>query len=100
MPWRWIDPLTDPRWPTLVGHHQGGSVFHTRGWLEALKRTYGFEPTALTAESPDGQFASGMVFCRVNSWLTGRRLVSLPFSDHCDPLVTDAGEQEQLIDAL
>jgi hypothetical protein len=30
---------------------------------------------------------NGMVFCRVASWLTGRRLVSLPFSDHCDPLV-------------
>jgi hypothetical protein len=27
-----------------------------------------------------------MVFCRVESWLTGRRLVSLPFSDHCAPL--------------
>jgi len=27
-----------------------------------------------------------MVFCRINSWLTGRRLVSLPFSDHCEPL--------------
>jgi hypothetical protein len=23
----------------------------------------------------------------VNSWLTGRRLVSLPFSDHCEPLI-------------
>jgi Uncharacterized protein involved in methicillin resistance len=27
-----------------------------------------------------------MVFCLVDSWLTGRRLVSLPFSDHCEPL--------------
>jgi Acetyltransferase (GNAT) domain len=27
-----------------------------------------------------------MVFCRVRSWLTGSRLVSLPFSDHCEPL--------------
>ncbi len=28
-----------------------------------------------------------MVFCRVKSWLTGHRLISLPFSDHCQPLV-------------
>lgn len=26
------------------------------------------------------------MFCRVNSWLTGHRLVSLPYSDHCEPL--------------
>jgi len=25
----------------------------------------------------------------VNSWLTGSKLVSLPFSDHCEPLLTD-----------
>jgi len=31
-----------------------------------------------------------VVFCQIESWLTGRRLVSLPFCDHCDPLVDDA----------
>jgi CelD/BcsL family acetyltransferase involved in cellulose biosynthesis len=31
------------------------------------------------------------VFCRIESRLTGRRLVSLPFSDHCQPLATGAG---------
>ena len=25
----------------------------------------------------------------MNSWLTGRRLISLPFSDHCEPLLDD-----------
>jgi hypothetical protein len=36
----------------------------------------------------------------VNSWLTGRRLVSLPFSDHCEPLIGDQGEKflEQILD--
>jgi hypothetical protein len=33
---------------------------------------------------------NGLVFCRVESWSTGRRLVSLPFSDHCEPLADDA----------
>jgi len=34
---------------------------------------------------------NGLVFCEVNSWLTGRRLVSLPFSDHCEPLLERSG---------
>ena len=40
----------------------------------------------------DGELANGIVFCRVESRLTGRRLVSLPFSDHCDPLVDSIGD--------
>ena len=28
-----------------------------------------------------------LCFAEMKSWLTGRRLVSLPFSDHCEPLV-------------
>jgi CelD/BcsL family acetyltransferase involved in cellulose biosynthesis len=61
-------------------------VFHTTGWLEALQRTYGYEPVALTTSPPGSNLENAIAFCRVRSWVTGRRLVSLPFSDHCDPL--------------
>ena len=96
---RWIDPLSDPRWPELVERHPRASTFHTRGWLEALQRAYGYEPVVLTTGTLGPQLAGGMVFCRVKSRLTGRRLVSLPFTDHCDPLVED-GDEQGLIDAL
>jgi len=81
-----LDPTKDARWAELVERHPNASVFHTVGWLEALKRTYGYEPVAFTTSSPTGALNNGMVFCRVKSWLTGSRLVSLPFSDHCEPL--------------
>jgi len=81
-----LDPTQDPRWTEFVERHPGASVFHTVGWLEALKRTYGYEPVVFTTSSPTGALKNGLVFCRVKSWLTGSRLVSLPFSDHCEPL--------------
>ena len=84
-----IQPLTDPRWAELVKRHPRSSVFHTREWLEALHRTYGYEPVAMTTCSPDA-LTNAVVFCRVESRLTGRRLVSLPFSDHCELLVEDS----------
>jgi lipid II:glycine glycyltransferase (peptidoglycan interpeptide bridge formation enzyme) len=43
---------------------------------------------------------NGFVFCRVDSWLTGRRLVSVPFSDHCEPLVDDAADMSAILSAL
>jgi hypothetical protein len=81
-----VDPTKDARWAELVGRHPKASVFHSVGWLKALRRTYEYEPVAFTASSPTGDLKNGLVFCHVNSWLTGHRLVSLPFSDHCEPL--------------
>src|SRR5580658_2399632 len=84
---RCIDPLQDRRWDEFLQRHPRASIFHSSAWLEALSRSYGYTPVAYTT-SPAGQaLENGMVFCRVESWLTGRRLVSLPFSDHCEPLV-------------
>jgi CelD/BcsL family acetyltransferase involved in cellulose biosynthesis len=43
---------------------------------------------------------NGLVLCRVTSWITGRRLVSLPFSDHCEPLLHSAVDEHVFISAL
>ena len=94
-----IDPLVDERWLRLVERHPGASVFHTAGWLEALRGTYGFQPIVFTTTPPGQDIENGMAFCRIRSVLSGERLVSLPFSDHCEPLV-DGDELEYLVSAL
>jgi len=88
-----IDPLCDPRWSGFVGRHPRASAFHSVPWLQALRRTYGYQPVAYTTEPPGVALQNGFVSCRVSSWLTGRRLVSLPFSDHCEPLADGEGAQ-------
>lgn len=85
-----IDPLQDDRWSELIAQHPNASVFHTRGWLRALQTTYGYEPVAFTTSPPSQELKNAILFCAVRSWLTGSRLVSLPFSDHCEPLVENA----------
>ena len=95
-----IDPTQDARWAALVATHPKASVFHTVGWLKTLQRTYGYEPVAFTTSSPADELRNGLVFCRVNSWLTGRRLVSLPFSDHCEPLCNSVQDLNFLIRQL
>ncbi|HTS12533.1 MAG TPA: GNAT family N-acetyltransferase [Candidatus Limnocylindrales bacterium] len=95
-----IDPIRDTRWAELVDQHRRASVFHTVGWLEALRRTYGYEPAVFTTSAPDEHLRNGLVFCRVDSWITGRRLVSLPFSDHCEPLCDSAEVESFLIRGL
>jgi CelD/BcsL family acetyltransferase involved in cellulose biosynthesis len=86
---REIDPLADMRWDELVARHPDSSVFHTRGWLEALERTYGYRPVVYATTRGD-ELEEAVVFCKIESGLTGCRLVSLPFSDHCQPLAGGA----------
>jgi len=100
VPIREIDPLRDRAWLQLVARDRRASVFHTPGWLEALRRTYGYEPVVLAITSTAGEVTGGAVFCRVSSWLTGRRMVSLPFSDHCEPLVRDNNELGYILTGL
>lgn len=95
-----IDPLKDPRWSGFVGAHPESSVFHTPGWLEALRRTYGYEPVVFTTSAAGQELANGLACCRIRSWLTGDRLVSLPFADHCQPLVVDAENLTKLLCGL
>jgi CelD/BcsL family acetyltransferase involved in cellulose biosynthesis len=95
-----IDPLQDARWSRLVENHPAASVFHTQGWLEALRRTYRYEPVVLTTSGSGEALADGLVLCKVSSWVTGSRLVSLPFSDHCQPLVEDPSARDAILKYL
>jgi len=95
-----IAPLRDLRWENLLSRNSCASVFHTTGWLEALRRTYGYEPIVYTTSPPGSELRNGVVFCQVESWLTGRRLVSLPFSDHCESLVDNPQELPLILGAL
>ena len=95
-----IDPLQDQRWMVLVQRHPNATVFHTRPWLEALRRSYKYEPVVFTHAAPGEPLVNGVLFCRVKSWITGRRLVSLPFSDHCEPLMESPSSLSAIMESL
>jgi hypothetical protein len=95
-----VDPLNDRRWKDLVKSHPNASIFHSVGWLDSLSRTYGYEPVVYTTSSPTSELENGLLFCRVRSWATGNRIVSLPFSDHCAPLCDPGEEFDRLIQCM
>jgi hypothetical protein len=68
--------------------------------MAALQRTYGFRPVVFTTSPPTEDLKDGIAFCAVESWLTGRRLVSMPFSDHCEPLARDDESLQALVGEL
>src|SRR5438046_9008203 len=100
MPVYEINPLHDSRWSVLVESHPRSSIFHTREWLDALRRTYKYKARAFTTSAPGNLLSNGIVVCQVKSWVTGARLVSLPFSDHCDVHVESPWALEALRSAI
>lgn len=95
-----LDPIRDSRWVRFVGNHFQASVFHTVAWLQALQKTYKYQPVVFTTSPPGEELKNGIVFCRVESWLTGRRMVSLPFSDHCEPMCDSSQDAEVLLRSI
>jgi hypothetical protein len=95
-----IQPLQDRRWGELVDRHPRSAAFHTAAWLNALHQTYAYEPIAYTTSPPGASLENGVVFCRVASWITGHRMISLPFSDHCQPLLQNVESWRLLLSFL
>ncbi len=88
---RLIDPAADKRWDSFVQRQPHGCLYHQSRWAELIRTTYGFETRYLALESANVILAAVPLFL-VRSWFTGKRLVSLPFSDYCNPLVRSSDD--------
>jgi CelD/BcsL family acetyltransferase involved in cellulose biosynthesis len=96
-----LDPIGDPRWAAFVNSEPRASVFHTSAWLEALRRTYAYEPVVYTTSSSTAPIlTNGLLLSRVKSWLTGTRLVGIPFADHCEPLIENREQLDAILEVL
>jgi FemAB-related protein (PEP-CTERM system-associated) len=74
------------------------SFSHDRAWLDLLTRLYGYTLFPLTTTNASGQISGFLPLCLVQSPLTGRRLVALPFSDCCPLLAEDEASTHALVD--
>lgn len=73
-----------------------GSVFHHVEWLRLLQDQYRYPLIAHCVTADNGQIVAGLPFARVSSRLTGKRLVAVPFSDNCSPVLVNAGDRQAL----
>ena len=96
---RTIDPLCDPSWDRLVLSHSGSSFFHRAAWAKVLCKTYGHKPLYLHF-CRDREPLALVPMMEVASPFTGRRGVSMPFSDFCRPLLFDEWTGESLMERL
>ncbi|NLF79483.1 MAG: GNAT family N-acetyltransferase [Chloroflexi bacterium] len=78
----------------------GATIFHHPAWLQTLGECYGYRPFVVTVSDSHGVVEAGLPCAEVRSRLTGRRWVSLPFTDYCPPLYRDDPALASLTDSL
>jgi hypothetical protein len=92
-----IDPITDERWDQELLQTANYSIFHSSAWASVLSESYGYRPLYLVL-SHNNNIAARVPFMEINSFMTGRRGVSLPFSDYCDPILDNEVPIENILD--
>jgi len=94
-----VDPA-DERWIAFTAATPQANIFHHPTWANLLTECYGYRPFVVAVGDAGGRICAGLPMMEVNSRLTGRRWVSLPFTDHCAPLCCDAESFSRLIARL
>ena len=85
-------------WNELLEEQARNMFYYDARWLKLLTTFYGYQIIPLTTTNADGQVTGFLPLCFIKSPLTGRRLVSLPFSDYCPLLANDEASAAQLIE--
>ena len=83
-----INPLDFEGWDDMVLSANEYSFFHSSAWAKTLNETYKYKPYYFSLFDKN-ELKALVPLMEINSFLTGRRGVSLPFSDWCEPIINE-----------
>jgi hypothetical protein len=91
-----VHPASQPDWDASLARDPRATIFHSAAWAEVLAGAYGYAPHYFAIHEA-GAVKSLLPLMEVNSSLTGRRGVSLPFTDECEPIFSDPDSFKRLV---
>jgi len=98
---QFIEKEQEQAWDQMVENHPFGSVYQTSPFKKVIAQTFPqAKPYYLALVDQRGNIRAGIPLFLVKSWLTGTRLVSLPFVSYSDPLVRSSEEFQQLFEKI
>ena len=85
-------------WDALISQLPAASCFHRAAWIKVLADTYRFTPVYLTSRR-EKNIEAALPILEVDSWVTGKRGTSLPFTDECPALGLSRESISQMVQA-
>ncbi len=89
---------TNTSWTTALEQQRQDVFYYHSAWLELIAQLYGYTVIPLTTTNNAGEVSGYLPLCLMQSPLTGRRLVSLPFSDLCPILAESEQDADNLVE--
>lgn len=83
-----INPVNFTGWNDLILQINEYSIFHSSQWAKLLSNSYGYNPCYFVIEK-ERRISAAVPMMIINSFISGRRMVSLPYTDFCKPLLTE-----------
>ena len=97
-----IDPNKDYRWDQFVQEHPLGWICHLSGWMNVLKSSFKHMRPYYYAilDNSLNRITAALPTFYVKSNLIGDRIVCMPFTTLCDPLVTQPEDLKAIVDNI
>lgn len=90
-----LNPLHIENWDDKIAHFNEVTIFHTSMWAKVLTETYHYTPQYLVGYR-DSQLVALMPLMEIASPFTGKRGISLPFTDVCPILALEEKDKIRL----
>jgi Acetyltransferase (GNAT) domain len=94
-----VDPRSFPGWDALIEEAPQAFIFHSSAWARVLSESYGYRPIYFAAVD-SGRLVGLIPVMEIDSFLTGKRGVALPFTDLCEPVAPDRPTFERLLEEV
>jgi hypothetical protein len=94
-----INPLESENWDEFALASRKSTIFHSAAWAKVLHDSYNYRPIYF-AQINNSKFRNLIPLMEVSSLFTGRRGVSLPFSDVCNPIIEKNTKFEKILEQI
>lgn len=94
-----LNPIEIKNWNQMILRTGQSSIFHTCEWASVLINSFKYSPNYIGLID-NSEISLVVPLFGINSIITGRRAISLPFSDHCDPILSAGTNVDELIEFL
>ncbi len=90
-----MEEVGEDAWERFIGRHPLSAVYHHAAWHRVVEKTYGYKSKYCVIGN--GEIEAALPFVPVRGLSMKTRLVSYPFSDACDPLVSGKEDMAAII---
>jgi hypothetical protein len=94
-----INPIEDEQWNYPAIQHSQNCFFHSLNWAKVINESYHYKPTYFIA-THQKKLECWIPMMEIESCFTGKRGVSLPFSDCCAPIISNEEIFKDIFDQI